>query len=63
MGVLGTGLFATEVTAERHCGVVVRGKLDYETRQDYTVTVALEAPEAPSGTENRQAQVMVAINI
>lgn len=46
-----------EVTAERHCGVVVVGPLDYETRQDYALTVVLEAPEAPLGTENREAQV------
>ena len=52
-----TGMFGTEVTAERHCGVVVLEPLDYEAQQDYTLTVLLEAPEAPPGTENRQAQV------
>lgn len=46
-----------EVTAERHCGLVVADALDFETQQEYTLTLVLEAPEAPPGTENRKAQV------
>ncbi|XP_063882361.1 LOW QUALITY PROTEIN: cadherin-99C-like [Scylla paramamosain] len=55
------GVFGMEVTAERHCGVVVVGPLDYEVQQDYSLTVVLEAPEAPPSTENRQAQVNVSV--
>lgn len=45
------------MSAERHCGLVVADALDFETRRDYTLTLVLEAPEAPPGTENRKAQV------
>lgn len=51
------GKFATEVTAERHCGLVMASTLDFEERKDYTLTLVLEAPEAPPDTENRMAQV------
>ncbi|XP_042232357.1 cadherin-99C-like [Homarus americanus] len=56
------GMFATEVTVERHCGLVLRAPLDFESKQHYSLTVALEAPSAPPDTENRFAKMLMTMS-
>lgn len=53
--------FGLEVTVERHCGLMLQAPLDFESRQHYTLTVALEAPIAPPDTENRVVKVNVSV--
>lgn len=54
-------IFKTEITAERHCGVMLRKPLDYESVKHYSLTVSLQSPSAPPDTENRVAKVEISV--
>ncbi|KAK8748529.1 hypothetical protein OTU49_015837 [Cherax quadricarinatus] len=55
------GRFGIEVTSERHCGLMLKSPLDFESVQHYSLRVALEAPSAPLVTDNRIAKVDISV--
>ncbi|XP_066951958.1 cadherin-99C isoform X2 [Macrobrachium rosenbergii] len=55
------GIFEMYVTAERHCAIKLKTPLDYESRSNYSLTVLLKSPSAPSNITNRVAKVEISV--